>query len=98
MSDINDKSLALGGPGGFLGRPIDEGAGDQEMDTDNNRGRVRDYEGGSIYWTSQTGAFEVHGGIRIKWAQLGGVRSILGYPTTDETVTPLIPEFNTLLR
>jgi uncharacterized protein with LGFP repeats len=88
MSAINDKYHALGGPGGFLGRPVDEGAGDQEMSTADGRGRVRDFEGGSIYWSSQTGAFEVHGGIRLKWAGLGGVRSFLGFPTTDETGTP----------
>lgn len=88
MSTIDDKYSSLGGPGGFLGRPIDEGAGDREMDTADGRGRVRDYEGGSIYWTQQTGAHEVHGAIRIKWAQLGGERGFLGFPTTDETVTP----------
>jgi len=88
MSAIDDKYISLGGPGGFLGRPVDEGAGDQEMDTADGRGRVKDFEGGSIYWSAPTGAFEVHGGIRIKWAGLGGVRSFLGFPTTDETVTP----------
>lgn len=88
MSAISDKYNALGGAGGFLGKPVDEGAGNQEMPTADGRGRVRDYEGGSIYWSPQTGAFEVHGLIRVKWAQLGGVRSFLGYPITDETGTP----------
>jgi uncharacterized protein with LGFP repeats len=88
MSAIDDKYFSLGGPGGFLGQPIDAGAGNQEMNTADGRGRVRDYEGGSIYWMSQTGAFEVHGDIRIKWAQLGGERSFLGFPITDETGTP----------
>jgi uncharacterized protein with LGFP repeats len=88
MSAIDDKYNQLGGPGGFLGAPVDEGAGDAEMNTADNRGRVRDYAGGSIYWTPQTGAHEVHGMIRVKWAQLGGVRSFLGYPLRDETGTP----------
>jgi hypothetical protein len=43
----------------------------REMDTADRRGRFRDFERGSIYWKSQTGAHEVHGDIRIKWAQLG---------------------------
>jgi uncharacterized protein with LGFP repeats len=82
MSAIDDKYNALGGPGGFLGQPIDAGAGSAEMDTADGRGRVRDFEGGSIYWTPETGAHEVHGDIRIKWAQLGGERGFLGFPLT----------------
>jgi uncharacterized protein with LGFP repeats len=88
MSAIDDKYFALGGPGGFLGRPVDAGAGSGEMNTADGRGRCRDFEGGSIYWKPQTGAHEVHGDIRIKWAQLGGERSFLGFPTTDELGTP----------
>ena len=88
MSAIDDKYLSLGGPGGFLGQPIDAGAGNQEMNTADGRGRCRDFERGSIYWTPQTGAHEVHGDIRIKWAQLGGERSFLGFPMTDELGTP----------
>jgi uncharacterized protein with LGFP repeats len=88
MSAIDDKYAALGGPQGFLGRPVDAGAGDQEMNTSDNRGRCRDYEHGSIYWSPATGAHEVHGAIRVKWAQLGGERSFLGFPLTDETGTP----------
>jgi len=84
MSAIDDKYFALGGPGGFLGQPVDEGAGSQEMDTADHRGRCRDFQGGSIYWAPQIGAYEVHGDIRIKWAQLG----FLGFPVTDEYWTP----------
>jgi M6 family metalloprotease-like protein len=43
---------------------------------------------GSISWTPQTGAHEVHGLIREKWASLGRERSWLGYPLTDETPIP----------
>ena len=88
MSAISDKYNALGGARSFLGRPVDAGAGNQEMPTADGHGRMRDYEGGSIYWSQKTGAFEVHGAIRDKWAHLGGVRSFLGYPITDETGTP----------
>ena len=84
MTAIDDKRSQLP----FLGNPVDEGAGNAEMDLGDGRGRARDYQNGSIYWTPQTGAHEVHGAIRVKWAQLGGHRGFLGYPTTDETGTP----------
>jgi uncharacterized protein with LGFP repeats len=88
MSAIDDKYHSLGGPGGWLGNPIDAGAGNQEMNTADNRGRCRDYEHDSIYWSAQTGAHEVHGDIRVKWARLGGERGFLRFPTTDELGTP----------
>jgi uncharacterized protein with LGFP repeats len=88
MSAIDDKYAALGGPGGFLGQPFDAGAGSQEMNTADDRGRVRDFEHGSIYWSPETEAHEVHGEIRVKWAQLGGERSFLGFPVTYEVGTP----------
>jgi uncharacterized protein with LGFP repeats len=49
---------------------------------------VRDFEFASIYWTAQTGAFEIHGDIRVHYGRLGGHRGFLGYPLTDETGTP----------
>jgi uncharacterized protein with LGFP repeats len=88
MSAIDDHYGELGGPGGFLGAAVDEGAGSNEMDTGDGRGRCRDFAGGSMYWTQQTGPHEVHGDIRVKWSQLGGHKSFLGYPVTDETGTP----------
>ena len=65
MSAIDDKWAALGGPGGFLGWPQDEGAGSGEMDTNPPGGRCRDFQGGSIYYKPGVGAFEVHGDIRL---------------------------------
>jgi uncharacterized protein with LGFP repeats len=41
----------------------------------------------SIYWTPQTGAHEVYGMIRARWAALGWERGSLGYPTSGELVT-----------
>jgi uncharacterized protein with LGFP repeats len=73
---------------GFLGSPTDAGAGSDEMDVGDGRGRFRDFERGSVYWSPQTGAHEVHGDIRVKWAQLRGTHGFLGYPPTDETGTP----------
>ncbi|MBE1493832.1 hypothetical protein H4696_000932 [Amycolatopsis lexingtonensis] len=42
---------------------------------------------GSIYYTNATGAHAIFGEIRKKWAALDYERG-LGYPTTDEGVTP----------
>jgi len=42
----------------------------------------------SIYWTPQTGAHEVYGGIRAKWSSMGWEMSWLGYPTSGETDLP----------
>jgi M6 family metalloprotease-like protein len=78
--DIRVKYLSLGGPGGFLGVPITD-----ESVTPDTIGRYNHFENGSIYWTPQTGAHEVHGLIRERWKALGWEKSWLGYPTSDET-------------
>ena len=84
MSAIDDKRNQHP----WLGNPKDEGAGSDEGPMPDGRGRTRDYDNGSIYWTPEHGAFEIHGLIRVKWAQLGGHRSFLGYPVTDELGCP----------
>jgi hypothetical protein len=38
----------------------------------------------SIYWTPRTGAHTIYGAIRQRWSELGGEKSYLGYPTSDE--------------
>jgi len=81
--DIAARYDSLGGGTGWLGLPITD-----ETGTPDGRGRYNHFEGGSIYWTVTTGAFEVHGALRDKWASLGWERSFLGYPITDETDTP----------
>ena len=80
---IREKWLALGGATSFLGEPLTN-----ELKTPDGIGRYNHFKGGSIYWTPKTGAHEVHGSIRAKWASLGYERSFLGYPLTDETKTP----------
>jgi hypothetical protein len=75
---IRDKWLSLGGEGSFLGQPLTD-----ELTTPDGVGRFNHFQGGSIYWTPNTGAFEVHGAIRDRWAELGWERSYLGYPTSD---------------
>ena len=80
---IKQKWAALGWERSVLRYPVTD-----ERTTPDGRGRYNHFQGGSIYWTQQTGACEVHGGIKEKWAALGWERSFLGYPVTDERVTP----------
>ena len=80
---IEAKWLSLGGSAGFLGAPQTD-----RLPTPDGVGQFRHFKGGSIYWSPQTGAFEVHGAIRDKWAALGWEKSFLGYPVTDGTLTP----------
>ena len=80
---IREKWAALGWEAGFLGFPLTD-----ESTTPDTVGRYSHFEGGSIYWTPGTGAFEVHGDIRARYAQLGWERSFLGYPTSDEHEGP----------
>ncbi len=79
---------ALGGPAGFLGLPVTD-----ELGTPDGVGRYNHFSGpsvggASIYYTPATGAHEVQGGIRAKWASLGWEQGPLGYPVTDELGTP----------
>jgi hypothetical protein len=83
QTPITAKYLELGADRSVLGTP----QGD-ERPTPDGVGRYRHFERGSIYWSPSTGAHEVHGLIRQKWAELGWERSFLGYPTSDETPLP----------
>ncbi|HEX7773706.1 MAG TPA: hypothetical protein VF435_14900, partial [Pyrinomonadaceae bacterium] len=47
-------------------------------------GKFSDFEGCTIYWSSATGAFEVHGDIKRKYDLLKGPTGRLGFPTSDE--------------
>lgn len=63
-----------------------------ELPTPDGRGRYNHFRAvhvpgkpeASIYWTPETGAHEIYGAIREKWAQIGWEKSFLGYPTTGE--------------
>ena len=66
-----------------LGYPVTD-----ETGTPDGIGRFNHFANdGSIYWTPATGAREVHGLIRAKWASLGWERGCLGYPISDTTST-----------
>ena len=76
---IDAKYAALGGPRGVAGSP----AGPEHHLAD-GVGLSRQYQHGSIYWSPASGADEVNGSIRDKWIAMGGIQSVLGYPTSDE--------------
>ncbi|WP_037320330.1 PQQ-dependent sugar dehydrogenase [Amycolatopsis orientalis] len=86
--EILKKYLALGGHREF-GPPATD-----EMTTPDTTGRYNDFPlwpgkmQSSIYYTVNTGAHPVFGRIRVKWKALGAEAGELGYPTTDEHVTP----------
>ncbi|MCF2528768.1 arylsulfotransferase family protein [Yinghuangia soli] len=68
---------------GFLGFPTSN-----ETAAADGQGRFGTFERGAVYWSPATGeAFEVHGAVRNKWAELGAERGFLGYPITNELPT-----------
>ncbi|MBW4616797.1 MAG: hypothetical protein KME21_26825 [Desmonostoc vinosum HA7617-LM4] len=77
--DILGKWASIGWERSLLGYPLTD-----ETPTPDGIGRFNHFQGGSVYWSPSTGAHEVHGAIRDKWASIGWERSFLGYPTTDE--------------
>ncbi|NBW82854.1 hypothetical protein EBR21_13980, partial [bacterium] len=76
---IGWKYKQLNGASGFLGQAVGN-----ELQTPTKPGLYRHFQGGSIYWSEATGAHEVHGLIRNKWASLGWENGSLGFPRTDE--------------
>jgi len=78
-SPIAQKYAALGGSSGFLGAVVQA-----EQAVADGRGRYAVYQYGRIYWTSTTGAHEVHGAIVAKHNATSGVYGALGYPVSDE--------------
>jgi hypothetical protein len=71
---------AAGGATGFLGFPTTD-----ERVTPDRIGRYNHFsKAGSIYWTPSTGAHDVRGSIRTRWASMGWERSVLGYPVSNE--------------
>ncbi len=65
----------LRGPAGPMGFPTS----DQRTAAD-GVGTFNHFQGGSIFWSPSTGAWEVRGLLRDRWAALGWERGVLGYP------------------
>lgn len=75
---IEKKYDSLGGPASFLRMstgPIHV--------TGDGKGQYVSYQGGTIYWSSASGAHAMPTFVRDKYVQAGGVRGYLGYPTSD---------------
>ena len=83
QGSIRDRYRALAGPRSVLGLPATH-----ELPTPDRFGRYNHFQGGSIYWSPTTGAREVHGSIRARWAGMGWELGRLGYPTSDEYAVP----------
>ena len=75
---ILDKYDAMGSNGSALGASIGP-----ERSVGDGRGRYVNYEHGSIYWTSTTGAHAITGVARSVWLDAGGPRGVLGYPRSE---------------
>jgi hypothetical protein len=83
VGEIEKKYIALGACTSLLGIPVTE-----ERGAPDGIGRYSVFDQGSIYWTPQLGAHEVHGRIRDAWAQAGWEAGALGYPISDEYPIP----------
>jgi glucose/arabinose dehydrogenase len=80
---IRDKWASMGWELSVLGYPTSD-----ETRTPDGAGRFNHFQLGSVYYHPSWGVHEVHGGIRDKWSRMGWELSPLGYPTSDETMTP----------
>ena len=80
---IRARWSSLGWEKSFLGYPLTD-----ESKCPDGVGRYNHFQGGSIYWSPSTGAWEVHGAIRNKYSLLGWERSFLRYPLTNENTCP----------
>jgi subtilisin family serine protease len=80
-SPIATKHEALGGDRGLLGPAT-------SAERAVVGGRMQTFERGSIWWSAETAAREVHGGILGTYTRLGAQAGALRFPSTDETGTP----------
>ncbi len=75
---IDAKYTSFGGAGSLLGTPI-------AAAVDVGDGAERDYSGGVIYYSKDTGAKVMYGAILDRYKSLGGPMGDLGFPTNDES-------------
>jgi len=69
----------LGWEAGQLGYPTSD-----ERATADGAGRQNTFTHGAVFWTAGGGAHAVVGSIYARYVELGGVKSKLGYPTSNE--------------
>lgn len=77
VDTINDRYTTFGGESSLLGAPLGEAV-------DVAGGAERDYEGGTIFYSKDTGAHVMYGVILDRYEALGGPGSDLGFPKNDE--------------
>lgn len=80
VNAINDRYSTFGGEASLLGAPTGEAV-------DVPGGAERDYEGGAIFFSEETGAHVMYGAILDRYNALGGPGGELGYPKNDESDT-----------
>ena len=80
---IHARWRQIGGMGGALGYPLSD-----EMGWPDGRGRLSWFDGGAIFWTGPTGAWEVRGAILHAWYNRGGPNHPVGYPAGAERAVP----------
>jgi uncharacterized protein with LGFP repeats len=78
VDTINDRYATFGGESSLLGAPLGEAV-------DVAGGAERDYAGGTIFYSKDTGAHVMYGEILKRYEALGGPDSDLGFPKNDET-------------
>ncbi|MDI2130250.1 PQQ-dependent sugar dehydrogenase [Yinghuangia seranimata] len=83
---IGQKWGEAGWDAGYLGFPATD-----EANTGHPGGRYQVFQGGTAYWSPDTGAQIVHGAIADKYAQYGWDAGILAFPTTSELPTTQKP-------
>jgi hypothetical protein len=68
-----------------MGGPASSGFGFPTSDqTGVSSGAMSSFQGGTIYYSSASGAHYTIGGIDAKYSGMGGPNSVLGFPMTDE--------------
>jgi len=78
--DILAKWRQVGAESGLLGYPTAD-------ETSVAGGTMTTFRGGSLYWSSATGARMVRGALLERYAAAGGP-AVLGFPTTDDGPAP----------
>ncbi|HLM06956.1 MAG TPA: hypothetical protein VK402_17380 [Blastococcus sp.] len=82
---IRDRWASLGWENGHLGFPV---TGEGVIGNPYDWKRYSHFQGGSIFYSPATGAWEVRGAIRERFASLGWEAGLLGFPVTNENGTP----------
>jgi uncharacterized protein with LGFP repeats len=76
---LRDRYESLGGTAGLLGYPTGD-------DTAVGPGYLTSFSGGTLFWSSSTGAKMVRGALLAKYSSYGGPL-VLGFPTADDGPT-----------